>query len=502
MDILKPKQKIQQDMRAYYNTLDDAGKLDFLINNQIAHTYIKNLKDIDVSEEMLEQRKAEEEFNGILQDEFVEGRTRNGEIDIELAEQRMRLAYQKNFDSILKVGRVMQSLADKNPNFKDDKVVAHYALCSKEAQYSEGMTGNFLRPALDASRDLNKECKKKYGYEWYERATDIEKEELEKFRAGLNAEDRKKFEKSYELLKKKPSIYNGEYSTKSLGLDPKITAAYDSKFKKELYEELGDLKYRNNGINNALNKFNTQRSRVFGRDENGKSRETTEHKTLRELAEKLIKQKERLDKMGPIADAKHNGEYLKMLDEIKTTTEKIKIAGEEYVEKRKGILKTPAGNKRLQGARDIMEEAARISNEVDIEMDRVLANPKNNKSTLSEQIVDAIELNDSKLIKELYGDKVDALDGVFGSKRAEPEEIQKFMYGDDVKSESTEEHHIEGKGKKGTKEINMKDLKNKTEADNETVKNTGRKSSPIGNNEAVKSNDPTKKEMQRKTLSK
>lgn len=48
----------------------------------------------------------------------------------------------------------------------------------------------------------------------------------------------------------------------------------------------------------------------------------------------------------------------------------------------------------------------------------------------------------------------------------------------------------------------MKDLKNKTEADNETVKNTGRKSSPIGNNEAVKSKDPTKKEMQRKTLSK
>lgn len=107
-------------------------------------------------------------------------------------------------------------------------------------------------------------------------------------------------------------------------------------------------------LQEALNQFNTRRSRIFGKGSAEYGKESDEHKTLREAAQKLVEEKAKFKRLDAAKDSR---EYEKAAAEYMKLAENVSKLAAEYMKKKDYYANTGAGKERYNGALTLYTEA-------------------------------------------------------------------------------------------------------------------------------------------------
>ena len=377
MDILSPDRERELNVLKYYNRLDPAGKAEFLMNYNYG-LYHQNVKNLKLPEEKrAPYNKKEIEFQAELTTRFLYGiENIDGQdvFDIDKCRTNLKAIYKKKYEIALKLGKKQKQ--HEEILIEDDEVdpkvsiatASHYALSDIEG--AENFAWDSCYAGLFYSYDPKYTDLVPDNVNWNELVSSCEKEAKNEVKQGLSEKDKIAFEKGVELSQKEPASITGDYSIDKLNIDVQSVEETRDASYQLYYERNADFGFKNMDFIESLDKFNTQRARIFGRDEKNISKETQEHKELREAAEDLKVAKQYMDKMGQYLKESDPEQYVKYLNALTEKANTLSECADAYMAKKKAIIFTPAGNARYAGARELKDHAARILNDVRIEKQR------------------------------------------------------------------------------------------------------------------------------------
>jgi len=156
-----------------------------------------------------------------------------------------------------------------------------------------------------------------------------------------------------------------------------------------------------NRLDSELTKFNTKRSIIFGKGEEGRGKESPEHKKLREEAETLQNMRDDLLNSGKYKTIEEwNDQARKVVEQA----EKVMTAGKDYLDKKGYSANTPAGFDRMMGAIGIRREASLLGQSILKSVELNIQDMKN------EEILKTLDEDIQKRKTERLDDKVNPLD--------------------------------------------------------------------------------------------
>lgn len=310
-------------------------------------------------------------------------------LDINTFGQRLKIAYKIQYKAALELGRKQKKI--ENELLEHDPLeehafekAAYYASNTPEYQYAVG-TSDYIFGQYELT-NIGKIYEKVTGKKWEIFQSECNKAALDELKENLSDVDRKNLDVGMDLASREPEIFRN-HKPQDFGLNKRDLNELNKDAAVELYDRLYEPDNQKD-IETALGKFNTQRSRVFGRNDDGTSKETKEHKELREATKKLLDMKKDFDlKKG----GWNKEEYRIKLNSLGAQAKKVGELADDYIGKRDGFLKTFAGRDRLNGAKDIKKEAGKITDWVKTSLDNQKVRDEEKRKNISFDFTDKAE---------------------------------------------------------------------------------------------------------------
>ena len=313
-------------------------------------------------------------------------------LDINTFGQRLKMAYKLQYKAALELGRkqkeIENELLDHNPLEEHAfEKAAYYASNSPEYQYAVG-TSDYILGHYEVT-DIDKIYEQVTGKKWEIFKSECNKAALDELKENLSDVDRKNLDVGIDLASREPEVFRNN-KPQDFGINKGDLDDLNKNAAVELYDRLYEPDNQKD-IETALGKFNTQRSRVFGRNNDGTSKETKEHEKLREATKKFLDMKKDFDLNKSRWD---KGEYWIKLNSLGAQAKKVGEIADDYIEKKDGFFKTFAGRDRLNGAKDIKNEAGKVADWVKASLD--------NKKALDEERMAKRSLDNTGKTENVY----------------------------------------------------------------------------------------------------